>query len=266
MRRVVEHVGGRGVDRDRAGLRRGVDDLAGVEGLRLGAQVAEAVGIEAHLVWFLRRGWALARCRCGRCVVGSLAGRSSPAVGGFAVAVCPEKQKDREPCWFAAPGPRLRDPRCHSLTISAGSLGARPPNDGAAHAYTCPRRGWCGSSGCGWCGQARDPSTPAARPQPKRNVAAFRWARVRDLPAPCACHARSWPWRRERAYHARWVTDAHRIDASSASSVRAHARYDGPGTDRACRRTQRPGRSGDRGRESKRPAGIRRAVLGASGA
>ena len=50
VRGVVEHVARRGVDRDGARLRRGIDGLAGVEGLRLRPEVAEAAGIVAHLV------------------------------------------------------------------------------------------------------------------------------------------------------------------------------------------------------------------------
>ncbi len=79
------------------------------------------------------------------------------------------EQKSREPSWFAAPGPRLRDPRCHSLLVSAGKLGARPPNDGAAHACTSTNCGWCDSSGREEWGTASRPSTPERASQPKRN-------------------------------------------------------------------------------------------------
>ena len=71
VRGVVERVGGRGVDRDGAGVGRGVGDLAGVEGLGLRAKGAEAAGVEAHLVdlrwcasgWCGRRGARGGRAR-----------------------------------------------------------------------------------------------------------------------------------------------------------------------------------------------------------
>ena len=75
------------------------------------------------------------------------------------VAVSGER-KSREPERFAAPGPRLRDPRCHLLIVSAGSLGARPPHGGAAHAYTSTRTRWCATSGGRGCGTARKRVNP----------------------------------------------------------------------------------------------------------
>ena len=143
VRGVVEDVGGRGVDRDRAGVGRGVGDLAGVEGLGLGTKGAEAVRVEAHLV-VLRgvcRGWSVVWSSRGPWGSSSAATRR----------LWPENKEAANPRWFAAPGPRLRDPRCHWLKVSAEKLGARPPNDGAAHACTSTRTQWCGSSGGeGW--------------------------------------------------------------------------------------------------------------------
>ena len=52
--RVVEHVGGRGVDRHRARVGRRVRLLAGVQGLGLGVEVRQGAGVEAHGVLALR--------------------------------------------------------------------------------------------------------------------------------------------------------------------------------------------------------------------
>ena len=140
--RVVEHVGGRGVDRDRAGVGRGVRLLAGVEGLGLGVEVRQGAGIEAHRVCALR----------SLGLVGTYGdARPRRFRSGRLPSRCAGEQKEPRTLWFAAPGPRLRDPRCHSLIVSAGSLGAHPPHGGAAHAYTSSRTRWCESSGGRGC-------------------------------------------------------------------------------------------------------------------
>ena len=139
--RVVEHVGGRGVDRDGARVGRWVRLLAGVQGLGLGVEVRQGAGIEAHGVWLSAR-WGLRdygdRGPCGFDPGGSR-------------RVVPENKRAVNPVGSRPRDLGTRDPRCHSLIVSAGSLGAHPPHGGAAHAYTSSRTRSYESSGRRGC-------------------------------------------------------------------------------------------------------------------
>jgi hypothetical protein len=130
-----------------------------------------------------------------------MVGRRGPPGGGGArrlPVVGAGEQESREPSLVRGPGTSAPRSPCHSLTISAGNLGARPPNDGAAHACTSAKRRWCKPSGRGCCGSDGSGVKPRRDLQPKRNdpggtlIARARWP---ERGRPGAVARARWPER-----------------------------------------------------------------------
>ena len=144
-----------------------------------------------------RSSWVVVLRSSGGCgsYVERAPGRFRP--GGYP-SWCAGEQKSREPFRFTAPGPRLRDPRCHLLIVSAGSLGARPPHGGAAHAYTSTRTRWCESSGGEDAGRGVRSST-LRLPRNRNATPVAVAAPARPAPAPLRRPARAGSTRRRSA-------------------------------------------------------------------
>ena len=193
MRRVIEDVAGRGVDRDGAGVGRRVGLLAAMEGAGLGA---EGGRIEfGHGVGHSesgRGGWIV--------VLAVPAARGGPAVGRTPVAWFGGQTKSRgSAVESAAPGPVSVVPR--PSVQDARDLRPHPPHGGAASAYTCSRRRGV-SHDRRWSPKVVDTSTvrrpkrnPGGRPSDPRRRSAGDDRHPRHVPRLRRREGRGCGWR-----------------------------------------------------------------------